>query len=508
MRGFMPRADRHINVGCGAYMSRVIVAALLLAAAALAAVNLTGLVDKVYNASSPLERFAPTYVFEVDGCRVLVYVADPALKNSPMTARQMYDEVHYPHNTTVRPLASAEVEKLLDALFQALGPSAEAEVVVQTNFKWWCSERRSEGIRSETKDVAQLAEEVRRAVETGSAERAIVAGTNFKWYCEKIRSEVSHVETKDAAQTTKDARGAVEVGGASAVAVALSNSTWRCEKAHDGDLRVEIKNVAQLAEELYRAVESENVTDVTVDRSDFEWQCTRMSIKHLRADARNATLLAEEARRAVGAGFYLGAADAQEALKRCAEPAAYLRLVKWWRGDIAVVFVQDTSSARLEVWTANLSAAVEALRRAREAAGEVWKSVEVELWHGPYLVPDGARSALTKAALMLEEELGKLWKFRDEEGQARRVQGTIDFFIGQVGPVYVVFSYPNGTVLDKTTAERLVRRFVELSGFCKSPLVVEFWPRPGLGPRSLWQYAVAAAIAVAVGLFVLARRRR
>jgi len=504
----MPRADRHINVERVVHMFRVVATVLLLAAAALAAVDLRDLVDIVYNRTSPLERLTPTYVFEVDGCRVLVYVADPALKNSPMTAHQTYDEVHFPRNTTLRSLTSAEVEKLLDALFQSLGPSAEAEVVVRTNFKWWCTERRSEGLRSETKDVAQLAEEVRRAVETGSAERVIVAGTNFKWSCEKIRPEVSHVEAKDAARPAEEARGAVEVGSARAEAVALSNSTWRCVKADDGDLRIEIKNVTQLAEELHRAVESENVTDMTVDGADFSLWCTRMSLKLLRVDARSAAQLAEEARRAAGVDFYLGAADAQEALKRGAEPAAFLSLVKWQRGDIVVYFVQDRSSARLEVWTANLSAAVEALEEAREAAGEVWNSVEVKLWHGPYLISDDARSALIKATLVLEEELGKVWKFRDEEGQARQVRGTVDFFIGGVGPSYVIFPYPNGTVLDKTTAERLVRRFVELSGFCKSPLVVEFWPRPGLEPQPLWQYAVAVALAVAVGLFVLTRRRR
>jgi len=34
--------------------------ALLLAAAALAAVDLSGLVDAVFNTTSPVERFAPT----------------------------------------------------------------------------------------------------------------------------------------------------------------------------------------------------------------------------------------------------------------------------------------------------------------------------------------------------------------------------------------------------------------------------------------------------------------
>ena len=106
-------------------MLRVAVA-LLLAAAALAAVDLSGFVDVVYNRSSPLERFAPTYVFEVDGCRVLVYVANFTLNNSPLTAPSMLDEVYYFRNTTVRPLTSAEIEKLLNQ--RPRGPSARTRI--------------------------------------------------------------------------------------------------------------------------------------------------------------------------------------------------------------------------------------------------------------------------------------------------------------------------------------------------------------------------------------------
>jgi len=128
--------------------------ALLLAAAALAAVDLSGLVDVVYNTTSPVERLAPTYVFEVDGCRVLVYVV-----NSPLN---VYDVVHYPRNATVRPLTSAEVEKLLNALFQALGPSAKAEVAIETE-----NTREYRELQVRARNVSQLAEEARRAVGAG-----------------------------------------------------------------------------------------------------------------------------------------------------------------------------------------------------------------------------------------------------------------------------------------------------------------------------------------------------
>jgi len=142
----------------------------------------------------------------------------------------------------------------------------------------------------------------------------------------------------------------------------------------------------------------------------------------------------------------------------------------------------------------------------------------VKLWHGPYLIPDDVafRLALENAARNLEFEHGKVWEFRDEEGRVKRVLGYIRIFVDEVGPLYVVFPYPNGVAPDRAVAERLVRRFVELSGYCEDPLVVEFWPWPEYNPvlmvgmPPLWPYiaAVGAALAVAVGLLVLTRRRK
>jgi len=351
-------------------MLRVVVA-LLLMVAALAAVDLSDLVDAVYHNPSPLEQLAPTYVVEVNGCVAPVYVV-----NSPFDISRMYNATYFSTNKELRPLTSAEVEKLLDALFQALGPSVEAEV--------------------------------------------------------------------------------------------------------------------------------------TVDEGGPLW------FKDLRVEARNATQLAEEARRAVEADFYLGAADGYEALERGARRAAYLSLVKWWRGDLGAVFLQRHSSAHLKVLAANLSAAVEALKKAKETVGEVWNRVGVVLHQGPYIVPDDVRKALREAAQRLEKELGTAQEIRDERGWVRRVEGTILVFtVDEVGPVYVVFPYPNGSAPDRATAERLVHRFVELSGFCKSPLVVEFWPKTGyelplmVGLPPLWPYVavIGVAVAVAVGL-VLVRRRK
>jgi len=231
--------------------------------------------------------------------------------------------------------------------------------------------------------------------------------------------------------------------------------------------------------------------------------------------AKDAAQLAEDARRAVGAGFYFGVVDAQEARKRGEERVAHLHLVMWRRGYLVVLFAQQYTFARLVVATANLSVAVKALEKAREAAGEVWDSVEVFLWHGPYLVPHDSVGALREATQRLEKEIGTMWKFIDEEGQMWEARVVIHITADVMGPLYVVLPYPNGTVLDKATAGRLVRRFVELSGFCKSPLVVEFWPRPGYELPSmeqsppLWPFTAVGAVvaAVAVSLYMIKKQR-
>jgi len=426
--------DRHINVECVAYMFRV-VAALLLVAAALAAMDLSGLVDAVFNTTSPLERFAPTYVFEIDGCRVLAYVVNSTLKNSPLEAwiddagYSTYDPVYHPRDPTLRLLTSAEVERLLDALFQALGPSVKARVGVWT-IHTWCN------------------------------------GGQY-------------VEVKDVAQGTGEAHGAVVIVSPKVVVVPGVEYAPLCVSAHDEYLRLEVRNAAQLVEEVQRAV---------------------------------------------GVDFYLGVADVRETLlkKRETSEGATVRFARlyraeWRHGDLIAVFTQETWSAYLIVKTANFSAAVEALKKAREAAGEVWNSVTVMLWHGPYLLSSGEAKALREAAWMLKEERGGVWEFIDEEGQVRRVWGFVDVFsVDELGPLYVLFPYPSSVVPDKATAERLVRRLVELSGFCKSPLVVEFWPKPELRPQPmeqsppLWPYAVAIATvaAINIGFVVFARRRK
>jgi hypothetical protein len=74
---------------------------------------------------------------------------------------------------------------------------------------------------------------------------------------------------------------------------------------------------------------------------------------------------------------------------------------------------------------------------------------------------------------------------------------------------------------DRVTAEKVVRRFIELAGVCRSPMVVEFWPKTGFQklverrgyaplpvadtPLILAAAAGVAAIATAA-VFILKRR--
>jgi hypothetical protein len=94
----------------------------------------------------------------------------------------------------------------------------------------------------------------------------------------------------------------------------------------------------------------------------------------------------------------------------------------------------------------------------------------------------------------------------DEEELRRLDNVAMEFYnnvfvmnYGRVGPYIVIFTYPSGTALpDRVTAEKVVRKFIELAGVCKSPMVVEFWREIyWLGPvRDYISLFVAAAVGV------------
>jgi len=366
---------------------RWLVLLLALVAAWAVAVDLSGLVDDVINATSPLERFQPNYVFYVNGCKVLVFITDFDKENSPLTAGSITD-LHILNNKSSTPLNSTQAERLLDALLKRLGPPSKVTVAM--------------------------------------AHRRVVVEDN------------------------------------SSIPVTL------------------------------------------------EWQ-------YLHIAASTARGLKEEAERALGEEVFLGPKDARDALRAGRQKAAYLWYAVWQKRDVEVVITLDPYYTWLGVATADLAKAVELLRGVKEEAGPVYDLARVSLHHGPYLLPDDEafRTALIKATQTIEEELGTVRRYWDELGRFRGVEGIMHTFATSTGPLYVVFPYPNGTAPDRAAAERLVRRFVELSGYCESPLVVEFWPKTGFEPlpaypQPLWPYvaAVGATVAVAVGLLVFARRRR
>lgn len=129
------------------------------------------------------------------------------------------------------------------------------------------------------------------------------------------------------------------------------------------------------------------------------------------------------------------------------------------------------------------------------------------MWLGSYFTKVN-ETALRNAAMQLEREMGTFKEIKDRYGRLLGVEGVIDIFMGSVGPVYLIFPFPNGTAPDKATMEKVVERFVELSGWCQSPIVAEFWPKTGIDllppvdPPPLLPIAVAtmAALAIAFGL--------
>ena len=363
---------------------------LLLTSVWVAAVDLSGLVDDVINATSPLERFQPNYVFYVNGCKVLVFITDFDEKNSPLTAGNITD-LHILSNKSSTPLNSTQAERLLDALLKRLGPPSKVTVAM--------------------------------------AHRRVVVEDN------------------------------------SSIPVTL------------------------------------------------EWR----DLLHIAAST--ARGLREEAERALGEEVLLGPKDVREAIRAGRQEVAYLADVVWQNKDVRVVITLDLYHTSLDVATADLAKAVELLRGVREEVGPIYDLVRVTLKYGPYLLPrdEKFRAALINATQTIEKELGTVREVRDVCGHLLGIEGTMHTFAPlATGPLYVVFPFPGGTVPDRATAERLVRRFVELSGFCESPLVVEFWPKTGIDflvpectPRTLLfaiVAAVGAAVAVAVGLLMLKRR--
>jgi len=153
--------------------------------------------------------------------------------------------------------------------------------------------------------------------------------------------------------------------------------------------------------------------------------------------------------------------------------------------------------------------AFEILSRIREAAGG--RTPPALIGITPYWTSEEEVRRLVNAAETLERELGTVRELPNG------VEGTIHVLrYGHVGPYMLVFPYPNGSAPpDRVTAEKVVRRFIQLAGVCRSPMVVEFWPKTGYewatGRRDYTPLilAVAAGIAaVATAAVLILKKRR
>ena len=159
--------------------------------------------------------------------------------------------------------------------------------------------------------------------------------------------------------------------------------------------------------------------------------------------------------------------------------------------------------------------AFEILSQIREAAGG--RTPPAYIYIVPYWTDDEEGRKLVRAAETLERELGTVRELPNG------VEGTIHVLrYGHVGPYLLVFPYPNGTSPpDRATAEKVVRRFIQLAGVCRSPMVVEFWPKTGyeratgrrdytplLVDTPLFLAAAVGAAAVATAALFIFKKRR
>ncbi|MFZ8838565.1 MAG: hypothetical protein ACO2PM_06420 [Pyrobaculum sp.] len=153
--------------------------------------------------------------------------------------------------------------------------------------------------------------------------------------------------------------------------------------------------------------------------------------------------------------------------------------------------------------------AFEILSQIREAAGG--RTPPAYIYIVPYWADDEEGRKLVRAAETLERELGTVRELPDG------VEGIIHVLhYGRVGPYVLVFPYPNGSAPpDRATAEKVVRRFIELAGVCRSPMVAEFWPKTGYewatGRRDhapLFLAVAAGAAAVATAAVLIPKKRR
>lgn len=237
---------------------------------------------------------------------------------------------------------------------------------------------------------------------------------------------------------------------------------------------------------------------------------------------RNSTGLRRAMEEALGASMARNYNEAYSAAIKTQRPAAYpVYLAKKMKdAQVYLFFLGDGKGndlfqvQKLVIEATRWEKAFEILSQIREAAGG--RTPPAYIYIVPYWIDDEEGRKLVRAAETLERELGTVKKLPNG------VEGTIDVLhYGHVGPYLLVFPYPNGSAPpDRATAEKVVRRFVELAGVCRSPMVVEFWPKTGYeratGRRDYTSLlvdtplflAAAAGAAVATAAVLILKKRR
>ncbi len=215
--------------------------------------------------------------------------------------------------------------------------------------------------------------------------------------------------------------------------------------------------------------------------------------------------------------------EASSAVIKMQRPVAYLDslAIEMKEAQVFLFFLSGGNGSKffqvekLVIEATRWEKAFEILSQIREAAGG--RTPPAYIYIVPYWADDEEGRKLVRAAETLERELGTVRELPNG------VEGTIHVLhYGHVGPYLLVFPYPNGSSPpDRATAEKVVRRFVELAGVCRSPMVAEFWPKTGyewaagrrdytpllLADTPLFLTVAAGAAAVATAALSILKRR-
>jgi hypothetical protein len=224
-------------------------------------------------------------------------------------------------------------------------------------------------------------------------------------------------------------------------------------------------------------------------------------------DIHNPTELIRALEKALGMPVLRSYPEALNTINKTKKPAAELLAVEKEVDNVRASFI--FSENLLVILSSSGEKAFEILSRIKEAAGG--RTPPAHIYITPYWTSEEEVRRLVNAAETLERELGTVKKLPNG------AEGIIHVMtFNRIGPYLLVFPYPNGSAPpDRATAEKVVKRFIQLAGICRSPMVVEFWPKTGFQrlpehrdqtPLLLVAATGAAAVVPIAAMFILKRR--